>query len=65
MANLRQYEKDESFAIQDLVEQMNLLHARMGGRDRRPERLALLRCMKILHKELDRAKYEKCKGIKP
>lgn len=52
--NLRQYEKDESQNLRRIVEEMNSLHARMGGRDSRPERVALLRAMRILQKEIDR-----------
>jgi hypothetical protein len=40
---------------------MNRLHARMGGRDRRPERLALMKCMKILRKEIERSHREDMK----
>jgi hypothetical protein len=54
MNNLRQYEKDERQNLQKIVEQMNNLHARMGGRDSRPERKALLRAMNVLQKEIDR-----------
>jgi hypothetical protein len=45
---LRRYEKDESRKLQAIVEQMNALHSEMGGRDKRPERIALSKCMKIL-----------------
>ena len=55
MNNLRQYEKDESMNLMKIIESMNLLHATMGGRDSRPERKALLKCMQILQKENDRA----------
>lgn len=54
MNNLRQYEKDERQNLRKIVEQMNLLHSRMGGRDKRPERVALVKCMTILQKEIDR-----------
>lgn len=54
MNNLRQYEKDEKNNLRKLVEDMNLLHAKMGGRDSRPERKALMRCMAILTKEIKR-----------
>lgn len=54
MTNLRQYEKDERRNLRDLVQRMNRLHASMGGRDNRPERQALVRCMNILQKEIDR-----------
>lgn len=59
MANYRQYEKDETPALRKLVDQMNTLHAEMGGRDRRPERLALLRCMRVLDKTIT-----KLQGVK-
>ena len=52
--NVRQFEKDERPALRKLVEQMNHLHAKMGGRDKRPERIALLKAMKILQVEIDR-----------
>ena len=51
----QKYERDESAKIRAIRDEMNLLHANMGGRDARPERRALLRCMNILTKELDRA----------
>lgn len=54
--NLRQYEKDESQKLQRLVEDMNRLHALMGGRADRPERAALLKCMAILDKEIKRSR---------
>lgn len=53
MPNYRQYERDETHRLHLLVEQMNRDHAQMGGRDRRPERLALLRCMRILQTVID------------
>jgi len=61
MNNLRQYERDESGNLQAITEDMNRLHARMGGRDRRPERLALMKCMKILRKEIERSHREDMK----
>lgn len=54
--NLRQYEKAESQKLQRLVEDMNRLHALMGGRDDRPERVALLKCMAILDEEIKRSR---------
>ena len=54
MSNLRQFEKDERQDLQKIFNQMNTLHAQMGGRDSRPERKALLRAMRILRKEIDR-----------
>lgn len=56
--NLRQYERDETPNLLKLVEDMNRLHANMGGRDRRPERVALLKCMKILTNEIERYRKE-------
>jgi len=55
MPNYRQYETCQRKALLALLDQMNTLHATMGGRDRRPERLALSRCMRVLQKELDRS----------
>lgn len=52
--NLRQYETCQRLALLDLMRQMNALHSTMGGRDSRPERIALLNAMKILQRELDR-----------
>lgn len=52
--NLRQFEKDERPALRRLVEQANRLHAEMGGRDERPERIVLLKVMEILQAEIDR-----------
>lgn len=51
--NLRKYEKDERQNLMRIAEDMNLLHARMGGRDARPERLALIKAMKALQKVID------------
>lgn len=58
MNTLKQYEKDESLNLLKIAEDMNRLHANMGGRDSRPERKALLKCMAILHKEIERARKE-------
>lgn len=58
MANLRQYERDETPKLRNLLAQMNQLHANMGGRDSRPERVALLKCMRILDEEIKRAERE-------
>jgi hypothetical protein len=55
MPDYKKYEKCERKALLDLSERMNRLHADMGGRDRRPERLALIKCMNILRKELERS----------
>lgn len=54
MNNLRQYEKDERENLRKIAEQMNHLHARMGGRNSRPDRIALLKAMRILQKEIDK-----------
>ncbi len=51
---LRQYEKDERQNLREISERMNILYSRMGGRDSRPERKALLKCMRILQAEIDR-----------
>lgn len=53
---LRRYEKDESQALLGLAEQMNSLHAEMGGRDSRPERKALVKCIRILQKAIEEAR---------
>lgn len=52
---LRRHEEDETPALRDLSDQMNRLHAEMGGRDSRPERKALLKCMRILQKAIEDA----------
>jgi len=62
---LRKYEKDESRRLQRIVEQMNELHADMGGRDDRPERVALLKAMALLQSEIDRASQEFVNGAAP
>lgn len=54
MRGPKQYETCQRKNLLKLREQINLLHADMGGRDRRPERVALSKCMDILTKELDR-----------
>ena len=56
--SLKQYEKDERQSLMKIVSEMNSLHASMGGRADRPERKALLKCMSILHKEIERARKE-------
>lgn len=48
MADLRQYELDESQRLRRLVEQINIAHSEMGGRDCRPARVALMRCMRLI-----------------
>lgn len=58
MSKLRQYEKDERQALNQLIQYMNMIHANMGGRDSRPERKALVKCMNILQRENDRKEAE-------
>lgn len=53
---LRRHEKDETPALRDLSDQMNRLHAEMGGRDSRPERKALLKCMRLIEKSIEDAR---------
>ncbi len=53
---LRRYEKDETPALRDLADKMNRLHAQMGGRDSRPERKALLKCMRLIEKAIEDAR---------
>ena len=55
MSSLRQYERDERANLRLIVDEMNRLHAVMGGRDSRPERKALMRAMQVLQKEITRA----------
>ena len=50
MNNLKQYEKDETSNLLDITVQCNNLHARMGGRDNRPERVCLVAVMALLTK---------------
>lgn len=52
---MKKYEKCERIGILKLREEMNDLHALMGGRDNRPERVALSKCIDILTKELERS----------
>ena len=56
--NLRKYEQDETQRMREILNQMNTIHARMGGRDDRPERVALMQCMDILGKEIERSTEE-------
>ena len=53
---LLRYEKDETPALCDLADEMNRLHAQMGGRDSRPEREALLKCMRLIEKAIEDAR---------
>lgn len=55
MNNLKQYETDQRPKFIKLIAQMNEMHAKMGGRDNRPERIALEKCMAILQAEADRS----------
>jgi hypothetical protein len=56
--NLRQHEQDETQNLRKILDDMNILHAKMGGRDSRPERVALMRCMEILDEEINRSTME-------
>ena len=56
MSYLRKCEKDESSNLQRIVDDMNRLHATMGGRDRRPERVALAKAMTLLTKAIETAR---------
>lgn len=58
MSNYKKHEKDERRNLLKIKEQMNDLHARMGGRDERPEREVLMQCMDILDKEIQRSTQE-------
>ena len=51
----RKFEEDETPKLIRLAADMNKLHADMGGRDNRPERVALVKCMQILWAEIERA----------
>lgn len=53
LARYQKYEKDETPALQALTLQMNNLYCTMGGRDARPERVALRQCMRILQETID------------
>ena len=53
---LRRYEKDETPALRDLADEMNRLHAQMGGRDSRPERKALVKCTRLIEKAIEDAR---------
>jgi hypothetical protein len=58
MSVYKKHEKDERQNLLKIKEQMNDLHARMGGRDERPERMALMQCMEIIDKEIARSTQE-------
>ena len=60
MRGLKQYEKDEHLNILKITQDMYRLHGTMGGRDNRPERVALRRCAAILEKEIQRSIKEMC-----
>jgi len=61
MANLRQYEKCEIKNLREIVEMMSRRHAEMGGRDSRPERVALLKCIRVLNKTIDNLVFDRVK----
>ena len=48
MIRYDQFEKDERQSLRKIVDDMCELHANMGGRDHRPERVALLKAMDVL-----------------
>ena len=54
MPDYKQYEKDERANLVRIINDMNDLYSKMGGRTNRPERKALRRAMHILHKEVER-----------
>ena len=56
MNNLRRYEKDESQNLRRIIDEMNRVHAQMGGRDNRPERVALMRAMRLLGHAIEKAR---------
>lgn len=64
MNNLRQYEKDESQNLRRIIDEMNRVHAEMGGRDSRPERVALMRAMRLLRGAIEKAATEYWKQMK-
>lgn len=49
----RRNETCQRLALLKLRRDMNLMHANMGGRTNRPERVALVKCMAVLTKHLD------------
>lgn len=55
MPNYQQYETDERGNLLRIIDDMNRLYSDMGGRDKRPERVALLKCMRILRTEIERS----------
>lgn len=65
MNDIRKYERDERKGMQRIVAQMNEFHATMGGRDKRPERVALLRAMQILQRDVERSDRETVGQMKP
>ena len=60
MRGLRQYEIDEHLGILKLRDDIYRLHDTMGGRDNRPERVALRRSAAILDREIQRSIKEMC-----
>ena len=61
---LKQYEKDESQNLRRIIDEMNRVHAEMGGRDSRPERVALMRAMRLLRGAIEKAATEHWKQMK-
>ena len=55
MRGLKQYEKDEHLNISKLRDDLYHLHDTMGGRDNRPERVALRKSAAILDREIQRS----------
>jgi hypothetical protein len=53
--SMKKHEHCERKNLLRLRDDMNRLHASMGGRDNRPERVALVKCMDILTDELNRS----------
>ena len=58
MTNYRKYEKDERANLLRIVNDMDRLYSDMGGRDKRLERVALLKCIRVLRKEIERLAIE-------
>lgn len=58
MPNFKQHEKDERANLLRIIADIDRLYSEMGGRDKRPERVALLKCMRILRKEIERSAVE-------
>lgn len=56
MSRFKKYEQDETQKLNKLVDKMNILYCNMGGRDSRHERIALLQCMRILQKTIEKSR---------